>query len=144
MSILSGIIYAYVKHIEIFPQDVQVYIYSKKYPDIKFITTSELLKMMNHPDIILIDARSRSEYEKGHIKGAVSIPYEEFSTDPVSFLDLINTDKKMIIYCEGDFCELSFKLAELFIELGLKNIAIYVGGYPEWEKGGYPVEKNNF
>ncbi|MEO0296423.1 MAG: rhodanese-like domain-containing protein [candidate division WOR-3 bacterium] len=44
------------------------------------------------------------------------------------------------MYCDGGFCELSFKLAELLKELGFKEITIYTGGFYEWNKKGYPLE----
>src|SRR5438034_7802051 len=40
-----------------------------------------------HPDIIVIDARSRQAYAAGHIPGAVSFPHGEMTADAAAKLD---------------------------------------------------------
>jgi len=139
ISTISGIFYAFIKKIEIFPYDTKIYIFSKKYPEIKLLKTNEILKMKN---IIIVDARERIFYEKGHIKGAINIPYDEIKINSYDFLKILNKDKEIVIYCDGGYCEASFIVAEFLIKNGFKNISVYIDGYPEWEKKGFPCEKN--
>ena len=88
--------------------------------------------------VMLIDARPyKNKYAKGHIPGAVSIPFSEFDKKA----DLLPADKEtlLIYYCEGPHCKLSHKSAYKAEKLGYKNIRVYTAGYPEWVtlKGNY-------
>jgi rhodanese-related sulfurtransferase len=139
ISAISGIFYAFIKKIELFPSDTKIYIFSKKYPEIKLLKTNEILKMK---DIIIVDARERIFYEKGHIKGAINIPYDEIEISFYDFLKKLDKNKEIVIYCEGGYCEASFVVAEFLIKNGFKNICVYIDGYPEWEKRGLPCEKD--
>lgn len=140
ISILSGFVFALYKKIPLFPENTEVYLLSKKYPEISFIDSDKLLKLIGKGNILLIDAREREEYVKGHIKEAINVPYSEFYSDPLNFISILDTERKIVIYCDGGFCELSFKLAELLKEIGFKELSIYLGGFYEWNKKGLPLE----
>ncbi len=146
ISFSCGLIFAKINKVPLFPENNEIYLLSKKYPEIEFLKAAQLLEFVKNPgfNIILVDARDKVSYLKGHIKSAINIPYEEFYSNPLEFLPFFDGKEKIIIYCEGGFCELSFKLSEILIELGFKNISIYPGGYKEWIERGYPVEKNSF
>lgn len=46
-------------------------------------------------DAVLIDLRSKEEYQQGHIKGAINLPYEELEQNfPYG------KEKTVILYCE--------------------------------------------
>ena len=56
---------------------------------------------------IFIDARDIEDYDRGHIKGAINIPYESY--DKIESLD---SEKLYITYCDGgENCSLSEDLA---------------------------------
>ena len=45
---------------------------------IRFVSATELKAMMVHgDDFVLVDARDEVHYERGHIRGAISIPAED-------------------------------------------------------------------
>ncbi len=44
----------------------------KKVPTI--VSISWIKENLNNPNLVIIDLREKSEYEKGHVKGAVNIP----------------------------------------------------------------------
>ncbi len=144
ISIFFAILFSFFKKIEIFPENTQVYLFSKKYPEIKLLNTDELFKLYKKENIIIVDARERIFYEKGHIKGAINIPYNEFEIYPGRFLSFLQKDKDIIIYCEGGYCEESFIVAEIILKYNFKNISVYIDGYPEWGKRGLPYEKISF
>ena len=89
----------------------------------------------------IIDARDTTEYADGHIRGAVSLPYDEVITDPVRLGAFDAHDKPIIVYCGGGTCEVSMNLAFALIQAGQKRVLVFTGGYPEWEAAGYPIEK---
>ncbi|MCF8092927.1 MAG: sulfurtransferase [Desulfotignum sp.] len=91
------------------------------------------------PDnVMIIDARPyKPMYVKGHIPGAVSIPFTDFDKKA----DLLPKDKNtlLIYYCGGVECKLSHKSARKAQELGYTNIKVFAKGFPEWmnQPGAY-------
>lgn len=90
---------------------------------------------------IFLDARSPDDYEKGHIKGARSLPWMKFSEyfDKAT-ADLAN-DRMIITYCEGETCELSKELANALIETGFTHVRVLINGWGVWNQHRFPVEQ---
>lgn len=78
---------------------------------------------------VLVDARGSEGYAKGHIEGAVNVPYK----DEGAYASLPE-DKStaLIFYCGGPACSASTKGATTALSQGYTNVAEYRGGYPEW------------
>ncbi len=89
---------------------------------------------------LFIDARERWEYDEGHIRGAISLPHEEAITDPARLEQLDTGGKPVVTYCGGASCEVSLSLAWELLGIGHSHIAVYMGGFPEWQQAGYPVD----
>jgi rhodanese-related sulfurtransferase len=84
-------------------------------------------------NVMIIDARPYEvKYTKGHIPGAVSIPFSKFDKK----IDLLPKDKStlLIYYCGGLKCKLSHKSAYKAKALGYTNVTVFAKGYPEWKK----------
>ena len=96
----------------------------------------ESAKEMYDRGIIFIDARDEEEFAEGHIKGAILAP----STPELVQL-FPDRSSPIVTYCSGGDCDVSMELAEqLMFEWEYERIFVYLGGWPEWEKAGYPVE----
>jgi rhodanese-related sulfurtransferase len=91
---------------------------------------------------LILDAREPAEYAEGHIPGAINLPADEVIADPER-LDAVDSGGRPIIcYCGGGSCEVSIHLAEALVyQSGKKRVLVFMGGWPEWEAAGYPVEK---
>ncbi len=92
--------------------------------------------------VSFVDARAEDFYRfEGHIKGAVSLPYEDFaeSFERVEKL-LPSRELEIVCYCSGYGCEESVELAKLLNAKGYGRVYIYEGGWPEWSEAGLPVE----
>jgi rhodanese-related sulfurtransferase len=89
---------------------------------------------------VLVDVRDREEYRAGHIAGALSLPYDEAITDPARLERLDPGGKPIIVYCGGGTCETSMNMAFALIEAGKSRVLVYMGGFPEWQATGLPVE----
>ena len=59
------------------------------------LSTDEVLAAIAAGDSLLIDIRSKEDYDKGHLKGAVNIPFVEV----VNYLDQLPRDKRIIVCC---------------------------------------------
>ncbi len=82
---------------------------------------------------LVIDARpKRKKYDKGHIPGAVSLPWSQFA----KLKGLLPADKGALVvfYCGGLKCPLSHKSAFAARKLGYRNVAVFAQGYPGWKK----------
>lgn len=90
-------------------------------------------------DYTLVDLRSRQEYEKEHIAGAVSIPaYSDPDTSAygdveriVGAFTLLPQDKPIIVYCYSMPCMTGRKIGKMLTEHGIyvQHLGI---GWNEW------------
>ncbi|HUX80630.1 MAG TPA: rhodanese-like domain-containing protein [Alphaproteobacteria bacterium] len=93
-------------------------------------------------DIIIADVRSAEDYAKGHIPGAINIPYEKyngFNGSETKFPGL-SKEKINIVYCYKHLCNLAQKAAKVFASNGYP-VKEMVGGFEEWESDKYSIEK---
>jgi len=69
--------------------------------DFGTVTSVELKAMIdrNEPGLVLIDSRSRSQYEDAHIKTAINIPLTEMEQNPE--LPRVQKDARLVFYCSG-------------------------------------------
>lgn len=103
---------------------------------------SEAKQLYDAAKTIFVDARGAEAYKEGHVKGAISLPVDDFHSIGQAFLEKFPPSTAMVVYCSGRECEDSHTLAGYLKDLGYTNVRIMIDGYPGWEKGGYPVEKN--
>ena len=97
-------------------------------------------KLYDSQKFVFVDARSRDDYDEGHIKKAVSLPVGQFDEKIEAFLEQYPLEKSIVTYCSGRTCEDSHKLAQLRMELGYMEINVFIDGFPGWEAEGYPIE----
>ena len=97
------------------------------------ITAEEAKQIMDSEEgYIILDVRTREEYDEGHIPGATQISHEEIAEKAEKVL----TDKEQLIlvYCRSG--RRSKIAAEALVELGYTNIKEF-GGIIDWT---YEVE----
>lgn len=88
----------------------------------------ELETMINNENVLLLDVRPSTEYEFGHITGAVSMPMDEL----LCCLKDFSKDKEIIAYCRGPFCVLADEAVKVLSKQGYK-VRRLDEGYPEWK-----------
>lgn len=86
---------------------------------------------------VVVDARSRGAYRKGHVPGAVSLPHAEMDEGTVA--ELIG-DRVAVAYCWGPACNAATKAGLKLASLGVP-VKEMIGGYEYWVKEGHPVER---
>jgi len=89
---------------------------------------------------VFVDARPYAEYEKGHIRGAISFPPTRFDEQIEAFISAYPPSTSIVTYCSGRECRDSHELAQMLIDSGFSETKVFVDGYPSWEKEGYPIE----
>ncbi|MEW6487616.1 MAG: rhodanese-like domain-containing protein [Thermodesulfobacteriota bacterium] len=95
------------------------------------------------------DMRKAVNYGRGHIPGAVALPYDQKSALSADFdasLDRLDAaqlpaDKgaAVVFYSDGPTGWKSYKAAVLSIRDGYTNVMWFRGGTAEWTAAGYPL-----
>ncbi len=89
---------------------------------------------------LFIDARDRSDYDAGHVKGAISLPTIDFSQRFAKMKKRIQKSESVVVYCGGPTCPLGRDLAEMMIGAGIEPpLYLMDDGYPGWKMAGLPV-----
>tara|TARA_X000000368_G_scaffold416606_1_gene410933 strand:- start:1245 stop:1634 length:390 start_codon:yes stop_codon:yes gene_type:complete len=113
--------------------------------EIKRLTFTESLSIINKEDVVIIDVREESEvYNSGVIKNAIHIPRGllEFTLAPNSQtnpIKNINEETFLLVYCAGGYR--SALAAKSLKDLGFKNV-YNLGGYQEWIDSGGEIQPN--
>jgi 3-mercaptopyruvate sulfurtransferase SseA len=68
----------------------------------KRLTEAEFLDMLAKSDVIVLDARSSSRYALLHIKGAVNLPFTEFTEATLASI-IPSKNTQVLIYCNNNF-----------------------------------------
>ncbi len=89
---------------------------------------------------VFVDARSFENYKDGHIKGAESMPIDQFGTLIEAFKQKYPADTTIVTYCSGRTCGDSHRLEQLLFDNGYVNVSVFIDGYPGWKAKGYPIE----
>jgi rhodanese-related sulfurtransferase len=84
-----------------------------------------ILENANDENFVVIDARTASEYETGHIDGAINMDYMSgaFEND----LGELDTSKKYLLYCASG--ARSTRAAELMGDAGFPHVYKVTDGY---------------
>lgn len=100
------------------------------------ITAEEARNLMDsEKDRIILDVRSREEYDQGHIPGAILIPDTEIEAKAADLLP--DKDQLILVYCRSG--RRSKLAAQSLADLGYTNIREF-GGILDWP---YEVVKDN-
>ncbi len=86
-------------------------------------------------DFVLLDARSRDAYDRGHLPGAISLPHAEIDAAALAALP----DGLVVAYCWGPGCNAATKAARRLAEAG-RPVKEMLGGFEYWVRDGHAVE----
>jgi rhodanese-related sulfurtransferase len=85
-------------------------------------------------DLVVIDVREAEDYRKGHVPGAISLPYDKWSS-----LDGLQKDALNILYCYSHTCHLAATAAVEFAGKGF-SVMEMDGGFEAWKKNDLEIE----
>jgi rhodanese-related sulfurtransferase len=79
-----------------------------------------------------IDARSRADYEAGHVEGALLLNEESWTELFIPVIERWQPGTPVIVYCDSHGCQASRKVAErLRVEAGIDNAKVLRGEWSE-------------
>jgi rhodanese-related sulfurtransferase len=107
------------------------------------INVTEAFNMINnksgYPNLIILDVRTESEYNSGHISGAFNIPVEELMAR-ISELETYN-NTGILVYCRtGGRSQQASAILEAQHFTKVYNMQ---GGITSWTAEGYPTVTTN-
>jgi len=111
--------------------------------DPAFISLDEAATKFQSRNTLFIDAREPEDYEFGHIKGAINLPYDYLEDYWDDIIKDISPDREIVVYCSGSECESSLFLGRELSETGYNHVYIFYGGWREWERSGLPAVMGN-
>jgi len=99
------------------------------------ISQDDALKLYKTDKAVFIDVRSNTQFQLGHIKGALSIPGSQL----LARFKEVPHGKTVITYCACSAEQSSGRAAMDLISHGVKNVFALKGGIGEWKTTGKPT-----
>ena len=103
------------------------------------VTAEETIELiLTNPDLLVIDARKKTEYVKGHIEGAHNLLN---TTLTLVELQSLSPDRSapLLFYCNGIRCQRSSDAISKAVKWGYSNIFWFRGGWMEWVEKRLPA-----
>ena len=118
------------------------------------ITTSDLEKILNSQDLLLIDTRSFKDYSEGHIPGAVNLDLfafhwidtskeglESFNIQTQKLLSFVGvTNEKKVIFYDDVSGMLAARGVWMLMYFSHPQTMMLDGGFNKWKKESLPIE----
>ena len=80
----------------------KIVIQSEQERESRRLTEAQFLAMMQEKGVVILDARTASRYTLRHIKGAVNLPFTEFTAETLAAI-IPSKTTKVLIYCNNNF-----------------------------------------
>jgi len=101
-------------------------------PDYRILNAKQAKAMIDEGGVLIVDVRTRTEYESGYIHEAYNVPLDQIKK---SFKNITeNKDDKILVYCRSG--NRSKVAARILTEMGYTNVYDF-GGIVDWP---YDVE----
>ena len=111
--------------------------YSRIFAGVELLDVHQLKQRIDNPDktLILLDVRTVSEYQSGHIKDSINIPHDQLIQN-IDVLDQYR-NQPIVVFCR------SGRRAQLVIDTLIQNkfsqIVDIEGDMLAWKTSGFPV-----
>jgi rhodanese-related sulfurtransferase len=102
---------------------------------VREISVKKVKSMLGREEeMLLVDARSATSYQQGHLPGAVNIPACEIKNS-----SLLPEEKEMLLvfYCGGPLCGISTNASSAAARAGYTNVSVMRSGISGWLDAGY-------
>lgn len=123
-------------------------------PTARLVSFDDLQKRLGEPDLRLLDARTRTEYDKGHIPGAVWVDVkvaEALAAQPGGLQDKgaweawlkplgLDANSKVLVY-DASRQLVAARVWWLLTYLGVRDAGLVDGNFPLWAEQNRPVSQ---
>lgn len=73
------------------------------YRQTRLVDWAEFDRLRGQRDVLILDARSESAFRRGHISGAVNLPFTDFTAQSLARVIGPDRDRPILIYCNNNF-----------------------------------------
>lgn len=107
-----------------------------RYPDVKTLSTEEFYNM--HDRVLVVDSRTKFEWETMRINGSINVPVDEVDTGmnrafEAGILKVQNSNTQPVVfYCNGKACPKSYEAARRAQRVGITNVYAFDAGIFDW------------
>lgn len=106
---------------------VLISITGNKAPDYRVIDAKQAKEMIDAGDVLIVDVRTRVEYEEGYIPDAYNVPLDQIDKGISNVTS--NKDDTILVYCRSG--NRSKVAARILTEMGYTNVYDF-GGIVDW------------
>ncbi|QLE83652.1 MULTISPECIES: rhodanese-like domain-containing protein [Shewanella] len=116
-----------------------VSVYKSSVSKVTNVDHQQATLLINKQDAKVVDVRSKEEFKKGHIVGAINIPLSDIKNNQMSALE---NDKAspIIMVCNAGM--VSTQAAQLMVKAGFESVHSLKGGMGDWQQNNLPVSKS--
>jgi len=90
----------------------------------RLLSWDEFKRAGRQPRTLILDARSADAYAAGHIKGAVNLPFTDFTATSLARV-IGNKERQILIYCNNNFSNNRAPVETKAVQLAL-NIQTFI------------------
>jgi len=98
------------------------------YVDVNVSVAKQMID--SNPNLVILDVRTRAEYDSGHLKNATLIPVTELANR----LGELNKDKEILVYCMSG--GRSVTASQMLVDNGFSKVYNMLGGITAWRNAG--------
>lgn len=109
--------------------------------DIPLLRLEDAEALWQQSSTLFVDVRSPSDYDNGHIAGALNLPDEESPQQFAPLKPRLERAAAIVVYCKSTDCGKSYWSALRLWQLGLTQVKIYPAGWHEWSEHNLPVTR---
>jgi sulfur-carrier protein adenylyltransferase/sulfurtransferase len=104
--------------------------------EIEEVDVSRASELRETDSPVFVDVRERSEWDEGHVPGAVHVPKSHLESRIEQAVP--DRDATVVVYCASG--SRSVFAARTLEELGYEHVASMSGGFTEWKRNGFPFD----
>jgi len=99
------------------------------------INIDSFIKQTDANELLIVDARTETEYQIIHIKDSINISIEDNKQFIKQLKKLRRYEQRPIVfYCNGKNCNISYRAAQLANNSGINNTLVFDGGIFEYSQ----------
>ena len=96
----------------------------ESFRDSRLVSADEFNKMSAEGETIILDTRSKSAFDRIHVKGAVHLNFSDFTKQKLKEV-IPNKETRILIYCNNNFDSPNLAMANKSFDLAL-NIPTFI------------------
>jgi phage shock protein E len=104
---------------------------------VRNVGVEEFDKLSREKNSVVLDVRTQTEFDGGHIPGAVNLDYT--ASDFRKKVAELDKSKTYLVHCAGG--NRSSRACDIMSKREFTNVVNLAPGFTAWEKAGKPVEK---